>query len=134
MHDYPHIPNILILTDEAKRLFCLQEQLKKQDFKIISAILRDDFLDIIKEECPKVIVLDIETCTCKISNFINILKEDPSTVGIPLIIVSYFLDQQLIRQLIHKKVEKFICKPYHFSEVLAGIHSQIYTVLEPVLR
>ena len=85
-------PKILVVDDQPINIKLLQRKLERQNMEILVAYNGRECLNIVKQDLPDLILLDImmpemdgiETC--------QHLKENPATEAIPIIICLYVLD------------------------------------------
>lgn len=119
---------ILIVDDSDTERLRLKKILKKYGCKIIEAKDGDESLDILANDRPDLILLDVmmpgrngfETC--------EIIKSNPETSQIPVIFVTSMKENQYKIKGFNLGAVDYIAKPYYAEEVLARVKTQIKLV------
>ncbi len=82
------ILKILIIDDEQAVHDTLYRKLEREGFQVISAFTGEEGLRLAKQHQPNVIVLDIMLPSIDGWSVLNVLKDDPATASIPVVIIS----------------------------------------------
>ena len=79
---------ILVVDDEKKALLLLGNILQRANYEVISAITGAEALNLVKENAPDLIILDIVLPDIDGTDIAATLAEDPATKDIPIIFLS----------------------------------------------
>ena len=79
---------ILVIDDDPDAVYLLQENLNKNEYSITGALNGRDGLLIAREQQPQAILLDILLPETDGWQILHDLKEDPTTAGIPVILLT----------------------------------------------
>src|SRR3989344_4707088 len=96
---------ILLIDDDKVFLKTVSDSLSTKDYKVIVAKDGEEGFQIIKEEKPDLILLDILMPNIGGMDFLKLIKEDQKLNKIPVLIVSNFTSMYYIEE--KKKIEKF---------------------------
>ncbi len=116
---------LLIIDDVATEITILTASLKKQKYRVLSALEGKSALQLALDECPDLILLDIKIPGMDGYEICSQLKRNAKTANIPVIFISSISDA-------HGKVKAFqvggvdfIGKPFQVEEVIARIENQL---------
>ena len=122
---------ILIVDDNPDNLSVLSQTLKRAGYTVRVAVNGESALQQISQEVPALILLDVmmpgidgfETC--------RRLKENPSTMGIPVIFMTALADNENKVNGLSLGAVDYITKPFFGDEVLARvrIHLKVQNLL-----
>ena len=118
-------PKILVVDDNQENLELLQAYLEDFDCQTIPAIDGLEALEIVAENAPDLILLDI--MMPKMSGFevCKRLKNDPKTSDIPIIMVTALNEFGDIERGIDSGTDDFISKPVNKLELLTRVRTML---------
>lgn len=114
---------VLVVDDLAPNVKLLEAKLRAEYFEVVSALSGQEAIDIARAQSPDIVLLDVmmpgldgfETC--------RILKEDPATCHIPVVMVTA-LDQQSDRLAgLKAGADDFLTKPVQDVALFARVRS-----------
>jgi two-component system, sensor histidine kinase ChiS len=121
----PKSPRILLVEDSSPNARLLSYILTKKDFKVFIAKNGDSALEMVKNENPHLILLDINLPDINGFEICQRLKNDSYTKDIPVIFMSAYTDiLDKVRGFELGAVD-YITKPFRQEEVLARIRTHL---------
>jgi len=118
---------ILLIDDDKVFLKTVSDSLSTKDYKVIVAKDGEEGFQIIKEEKPDLILLDILMPNIGGMDFLKLIKEDQKLNKIPVLIVSNFTSMYYIEEGIKLGARGYIIKS---NESLKTITDTIESILE----
>lgn len=113
---------VLIIEDEKNIQTFVGKILKKQDYKVLYADCGKEGLELIRSQCPDVILLDLGLPDIDGSKIIEEVRTWTST---PIIVISARnSEKEKVRALDHG-ADDYITKPFGTSELLARIRTSL---------
>lgn len=79
-------PSVLVVDDEVNAVELITAMLKGDEFEVLSAYGGQEAIDIALKECPDVVLLDLMMPDVSGFDVIKVLKANPDTIDIPIII------------------------------------------------
>jgi adenylate cyclase len=116
---------LLIIDDVATEIILLTVSLKKQKYRVLSALDGQSALKLALEESPDLILLDIKIPGMDGYAICNQLKRNANTANIPVIFISSISDAQGKVKAFQVGGVDFIGKPFQVEEVIARIENQL---------
>lgn len=116
---------ILIVDDEPANLQVLSDTLNSAGYIIQPAINGKTALEVVEEELPDLILLDINMPGMNGFDVCEALKSDPKTNAIPVIFISAFNDVESKVEGFAKGGVDYITKPFQYEEVLARVRTHL---------
>ena len=114
--------SVLIIEDEKNIQTCMGKVLKRQDYRVLYADNGQQGLEIIRSQCPDIILLDLGLPDM---NGSEIIRDARTWTSTPIIVIS-------ARTAEHEKVtaldlgaDDYITKPFGTSELLARIRASL---------
>lgn len=101
---------VLIIDDDANITEIWKIVLKQNGFEVLTAINGRSGIDQAKAQKPDFILIDQIMPDMKGNDVLKILKEDPSTNMIPMVMASNYSDTQLIQEAIQQGALDYILK------------------------
>jgi CheY-like chemotaxis protein len=119
------IPTVLVVDDNQENLELLQAYLEDIDCEAVSARDGLEAMDIINDNPPDLILLDV--MMPKMSGFevCKRLKNDPKTSDIPIIMVTALNEFGDIERGIDSGTDDFISKPVNKLELLTRVRTML---------
>jgi two-component system alkaline phosphatase synthesis response regulator PhoP len=123
--DEAEIPTVLVVDDNQENLELLQAYLEDIDCEAVSARDGLEALDIVNDNPPDLILLDV--MMPKMSGFevCKRLKNDPKTSDIPIIMVTALNEFGDIERGIDSGTDDFISKPVNKLELLTRVRTML---------
>ncbi|MHC4125501.1 MAG: response regulator [Planctomycetota bacterium] len=124
-NDWQNTPAILVVDDNQQNLELLQAYLEDIDCETIPADDGLEALDIIANNPPDLVLLDV--MMPKMSGFevCRRLKNDPKTADIPIIMVTALNEFGDIERGINSGTDDFISKPVNKLELLTRVKTML---------
>jgi DNA-binding response OmpR family regulator len=116
---------ILIIEDEDEFYFFYEMMLENTDYAVKRAIDGDQAFEMIKNEKPDLIILDLLLDQMKGEDFLRQLKSDPQHASIPIIIASSFSPRSFKAIFEVDPNLTFLEKPFSQEKLLAEIKVRI---------
>jgi two-component system cell cycle response regulator len=124
-NDYSYKKRILIVDDEPVNVKVLAAKLSSAKYEVIRAYSGKEALEKVADTSPEIILLDIMMPEMDGYEVTRILKADPKTSHIPIIIVTALSDTNDKLKAIDAGAEEFISKPVNNTELIARIKSML---------
>lgn len=112
---------ILIAEDEPTSRFIFATILKDDGYDVITCENGYECVEIAKSEKPDVIILDIQMPIMDGFEVLRILKSNPETNQIPVIIISANSEPHNIKRAFDSGAAEFIAKPVNIEELLIRV-------------
>ena len=110
---------ILVIDDEPSIRSLLRQEISEVGYQVREAVNGKEGLNSIREEKPDLVILDIMMPEMNGFDVAAILKNDPETQRIPIIVVSIVEDQERINRL---GVDGYLTKPIDIGRLLKEIN------------
>lgn len=115
---------ILIIDDDAAYSLLVQTCLQETgDFEVMTATTGQAGLKIARMQQPALILLDIQMPQWSGFEVLKRLKEDPTTIAIPVLMLTAFTDEEMRREPSLLLPEYFIVKPVGMKALKLKIES-----------
>ncbi|CAN5911061.1 N/A [soil metagenome] len=119
MADHP--ARVLIVDDETHNRTLLEVMLASEGYELLTAASGEEALAVVKEHQPDLILLDIMMPEMNGFQVTAMIKANPVTRHIPIIILSALDDSGAIERGLQVGAEDFLTKPVHRIELCARI-------------
>lgn len=106
--------NILLIDDDPSMEQIFSSVLNKKEYKLICASTGMSGLNQVKEQKPDLIFLDQILPDIPGNNVLNLLKQDPETASIPVVMFSAFFDSKIKQEALKNGAIAYILK-YDFD-------------------
>lgn len=122
MGDAP-VSRILVADDNIQNLELIEVYLAELDCEIVTAVDGQETLEKVRSSRPDLILLDI--MMPKMSGFevCRLLKQDPETADIPILMVTSLHEPADIERGVEAGTDDFLSKPIHKQVLLKRIQS-----------
>ena len=110
---------ILVVDDDRSVRQLIARHLEQEGWKTVQAANATDALQLARESRPILITLDIMMPDASGWWVLEKLREEPSTAGIPVLVVTIVEDQRLVFAL---GASDYLAKPYDKGTMIAKIH------------
>ncbi len=117
--------SILIIDDDEAQVEVLMIRLANQGFTPLAATCGKDGLSIAREQCPKLILLDLRLPDTDGFTVCEQLADDPQTNAIPVIILSGMERPDVVRRCRAVGGQFYVRKPYDPNALLVLIEQAI---------
>jgi two-component system alkaline phosphatase synthesis response regulator PhoP len=123
--DADKLPTILVVDDDQQNLELVQAYLEDIECETVAARDGIEALDLVARAKPDLILLDV--MMPKMSGFevCRRLKNDPDTIGIPVIMVTALNEFGDIERGIDSGTDDFVSKPINKLELLTRIRTML---------
>ncbi|MGQ0549629.1 MAG: response regulator [Armatimonadota bacterium] len=113
----PHL--VLYIEDNLSNLALVRRILvRRPEVRLIEAMQGRAGLDLIRERHPDLILLDLHLPDVHGSEVLRLVKEDPNTRGIPVVVISADATKSQIEQLIAAGARDYLTKPLDVKKLL----------------
>ncbi|MCG2686157.1 response regulator transcription factor [Candidatus Parcubacteria bacterium] len=119
---------ILLVEDDSSLMAMYQTEFEANDYQVVQAKTSAEGLEKAKSEQPDVVLLDIMLPDGDGIATLRKLKADPETTAIPVVIITNFGSEELVKQALEGGAEDFILK---YKVVPAEVVKKIAEVLRP---
>ncbi|HEY9607163.1 MAG TPA: response regulator, partial [Allocoleopsis sp.] len=117
-----HNKTVLVVDDEAPIRKLLRQELEAQGYQVKEAKSGLEAIAVAKQERPDLITLDVMMPEMNGFDVTAVLKNDPLTMDIPIIILSVIEDKERGYRL---GIDKYLIKPFQSEQLLQEIESLI---------
>lgn len=114
---------ILIVDDHDTFRSVLSHTLRFSQYQVVEARSGRECLELARKEKPDLILLDIAMPGMSGHETYQLLKENPETKDIPIVVLTALKDQDAEREVIEAKVQGYLRKPCDLSELEKCIES-----------
>jgi DNA-binding response OmpR family regulator len=118
-------PRILIIDDDRDQVSILQYHLSQQGFEVLTAYTGSDGLNLLKNEMPDLVLLDIELPDATGLDLCEQICDDPETLQIPVIFVSGADSPNILRRARSAGCSFYMRKPYDPNALLVLIQQTL---------
>jgi two-component system, sensor histidine kinase and response regulator len=119
---------ILVVDDLPENVFMLQDRLEKEGYEVVTAYDGKTGIAKAKSDMPDLILLDVMMPGMTGLEACKILKQDPVTADIPIIIVTAKSSADDAKEGLEAGAFDYIKKPFEKIEMLARINSALKLV------
>ncbi len=112
---------ILTCDDEKHIVRLIQVNLERQGYEVITAFNGAECLEKVKEDRPDLIVLDVMMPEMTGFEVLDILKKDPETENIPVIMLTARAQDSDVLRGWQSGVECYLTKPFNPMELIAFV-------------
>ncbi|MEN8127072.1 MAG: response regulator [Planctomycetota bacterium] len=118
-------PKVLVVDDNLQNLELILAYLEDIDCETVSAEGGQEAIDLIKNDPPDLVLLDV--MMPKISGFevCKQIKNDPETAEIPVIMVTALSEMGDIERAINSGTDDFLSKPVNKWELLTRVKTML---------
>jgi len=119
--DYSSGGSLLLIEDNISNILLIKELLLrlKPGSELITTKYGLEGLPLAKKHKPSLILLDLNLPDTHGSKVLEILKSDPETIGIPIIVLSADATSKQIEDMLLKGAERYVTKPINLSDMIA---------------
>jgi len=117
--------NIMVVDDSRIAQKKLSLLLRNEGFNVIQASSGEEALARIKEECPDLVLLDIDMPGMNGVQVLNALKSDANFRALPVIMVTGVTDAETRVMALEQGADDFILKPFDAQELIFRINRSI---------
>ncbi|HEX9691936.1 MAG TPA: type II/IV secretion system protein [Gemmatimonadales bacterium] len=118
-------PHVLIVDDDKVDRVLARELLEKNDIDVTEAKNGREALTLIAEEDFSLVVLDLQMPKMKGDAVLEELRKDPTTVGLPVIVLTGEEDPEIEALLIEEGADDYIRKPIDPARFVARVKATL---------
>jgi DNA-binding NtrC family response regulator len=116
-------PTILVVDDEPAIRELLEDVLKWERFRILTATSADEAIRFLAESRVDVVVSDVSMPGKSGQELLTFLKS--TYPHVPVIMITGFSDRTMLKKLMASGADGFFTKPFHSNELIATVHRVI---------
>jgi two-component system phosphate regulon response regulator PhoB len=116
---------ILAVEDEMDILDVIRYNLEKEGYPVVTAATGEEAIDKAREEQPDLILLDLMLPEMDGFDVCKILKNDPLTASIPILMVTAKGEESDIVTGLELGAEDYITKPFHPRVLIARVRAAL---------
>jgi CheY-like chemotaxis protein len=120
---HPVPTTILVVDDQADNRDMLSAMLAQEGYRTTTAASGMEAMDAITREAPQLILLDVSMPDMDGYAVASLLKADPKTAGIPIIIVTAHAGRGARVVGLHTGAEDYLTKPVDAPELLLKVRN-----------
>ncbi len=113
--------SILVVDDDPKMSELMSSVLKQEGYKIHVAEAADEAFAFLKKELPDLILLDIDLPGLSGLKLLEIIKSEPRTAPLPVIMVSVQDSESYKMKGFSGGADDYLIKPFSLKELLARV-------------
>ncbi|MBI3011531.1 MAG: response regulator [Candidatus Omnitrophica bacterium] len=117
---------VLVIDDERKVRELLREALEHRGYEVLTAAGGPEALEQLKHEPVDLILLDLMMPVMDGYEFYHVLKEDPRTKDVPVIIVTAKGDRKDRRLGLEPATYNYVVKPFQLEDLLSKMHDVLF--------
>ena len=106
---------IITIDDEAPIRHLIRHSLRRENYDIIEAGNGREGLDVIRQEMPDLIVMDVMMPEMNGLETLQVIRTDASLAHIPVLLLTGFKDTDQINQALKHPHTDFLAKPFHLD-------------------
>ena len=119
----PQATTILIVDDQADNRDMLSAMLEQEGYSTTQATGGMEAMDLIARDAPQLILLDVSMPDMDGYAVASLLKADPKTAAIPIIMVTAHTGRGARVVGLHAGVEEYLTKPVDAPELLLKVRN-----------
>jgi PleD family two-component response regulator len=104
------VKRILLIEDEGMSRRMRKSKLVLEGFEVIEAKEREETLDLLDEERPDLVILDLHVKQMDGFNILSSIRESPEWRDIPVIVLSGQSAQDIVERAMHAGADEFLAK------------------------
>jgi signal transduction histidine kinase len=116
---------ILVIEDEHALLHDMVEMLEYSSFEVSGTKDGYEAIEFAQTHNPDLILCDIMMPTVDGYEVLRLLRENPSTAGIPFIFITAKADRDSMRQGMTLGADDYLTKPFTFQELITAINTRL---------
>lgn len=116
---------ILVVDDSAENRWLFQTQLQFEGYQVLHASSGREGIDVANQEIPDLILLDVMMPEMNGFEVCLALKQNPSTMNIPVIMITALRDVQFRIRGIEAGADEFLSRPHNREELMVRVQALI---------
>jgi DNA-binding response OmpR family regulator len=128
MESAERVPQIMVVDDDPDTVSILSRHLQREGFDAVEAISGVECLRLVKEQRVDVILLDLMMPEMDGFQVCRVLKENPATAEIPIIMITARDDLDARAEGMRLGVSDFLAKPVFRRQLANRIRAQLEAI------
>ena len=124
-------PRILVVEDEVDIAALIAYQLTREGFRVETAVNSDQTLSAIGREIPDLLVLDRMLPGVSGDQILRLLRKEPSTRGLPVLILTAKREQEDRIEGFELGADDYLTKPFSPKELVLRVRSILRRIAQP---
>ena len=116
---------VLIIDDDAELLEMMQQVLEEAGFAVEARTVVRDIRATVLDEQPDLLILDVVLKNSNGLNAISILKADPDTAALPILLCTGAPSLALINKDVIARADGLLSKPFDITKLVAEVQRLI---------
>jgi diguanylate cyclase (GGDEF)-like protein len=117
--------SVLVIDDDPDQLELIRYSLKKEEFDVILSDSATRSLELLREQSPDIILLDIMMPEIGGLEMLQHIRQDEKTARIPVIMISALDDTPHVVQGLQEGANDYVTKPINFPVLVARMKTHI---------
>lgn len=117
----PHGPTILVAEDSIEQRSLYAEILRGSGYRVLEAGDGAEAVAIVRRERPGLVLMDVTMPGTSGWNAVRVLKEDPETIGVPIIVVTGLAGSWDRDASIAAGADEYLAKPVSPARLLEEV-------------
>lgn len=113
---------VLHIEDNEYNRKIVRQLLSRTNYRLLEAVDGEEGLAVAKRELPDLILMDVQLPKLSGLDATRLLRADPRTANIPLVVVTSFALSGDDRRAIDAGASAYLAKPYSPRDLMALIH------------
>ncbi len=116
-------PIIVVIDDDPGNNQLVQTLLS--GYQVIACAMAEEGLNVIRQQQPKLILIDLRMPGMSGLEAIRIIKSDPKTASIPIIVITATMVGHALQEAIDAGINDWLTKPFNPSELKAIVEKHV---------
>ncbi|MFA5976104.1 MAG: response regulator transcription factor [Elusimicrobiota bacterium] len=117
------VSRVLVVDDEVSVRAVLERILRKEGFQVLLAASAKEALQILKDQQPDVMVLDLNLPDLSGNEVCQRIRKDPLACSIPILILTGRVMEGLTAECLNSGADDYLAKPFDIKELVARVKS-----------
>lgn len=116
---------ILAVDDESDVLLIVKTGLQSEGFDVVTATNGPDALQMVRQEKPDLVVLDVMMPGMDGFEVLREIKADDATCATPVIMLTGLSERQKIQEALVSGTDYYVVKPFDFLDLIQKVRTAL---------